>query len=118
MIEIASIINIFGLLISLVGIFIGLVVASKCSGKLKISIILLDLVIAILFFSQVSQLGFFLNIMTGSFLGAEKNINYVPKSNEFFAIINTIIIILTVLSLFFMKKMIDDIEKASKYKRR
>lgn len=115
MAEIALIIEMFGLLISLVGIFIALIVALKCSGKLKISIIFLALVMAILF---VSQLGFFLNIITGSFLGAREILNYVPESNKFLAVTNALITILMVLSLFFMKRMIDDVEKNSKYKNR
>ena len=85
-----------GLIISLIGVFLGVLVSLKCTGRLKISVIFLSLTTAILFIYHTSA---FVSL-TGNAIGIDigKNLDYIVKANGFHEGLDLIIALLIILS--------------------
>ena len=106
------IITITGAIISLIGFLIGIEVFMKSSGKLRLSSLFLILTILLL---SMRSVGVFVGT-TGAVIGFNE-LSFFKFYNVSVEITNIIFIILITLSLFFMKRMINEVENGYKRKK-
>ena len=100
--------------VSLIGIFLGILAYLRCTGRLKASLGFIVLSLAAL---SVYHLGIFINF-TGSAIGVNigDNLSYFFKLEEFEEGLHLIISVLVAISLLLMNQMINDAEKLRKKK--
>ena len=103
------IVIILGTIFSLIGLIFGIEIFMKSSRKLKLSSLFLIITIGILL---IRDIGVFVGV-TGAVNGLN-NASFFNSYNIFVEQIYLVLIILITLSLFFMKKMINEVENSSK----